>query len=423
MFLCTCHLTAVFANMSSKRVYALLSLFVFLALTFTTQAQLTIFPESYHRAVAWYSRGWYSAAAQVFDSLLLKKNDIAYLQGSVYCYLAQHLNDSATNRISTYNLKKVPSYQLLKAQNYCYTRQYDQGIVSLAEYLAARYKRSEQELMRDSLLAPCHNSPKWDSLWHKQEWYTPEQQNLNHYEYLAYKKDWNLLLEELDVHPHLSKRHEYAYLRALALEGVADLKSALLAVEVSSNQRPREFRYLELRARLMRTLGYKRQAESLILDLQKRDKYNPAFLPLLAWTQLAIGRYQGAYNTATQFLEYYPQDTAMLRCAALAASEAKLYTQSLNLIARLFPQVNRSTQAHLQQLRAEMLTAKGDYRQALEDYKDALSTHPQDTALLRSASLTYFLLRDSTEGCKLLYRAEKLGHLKVGSLLRRYCNR
>ena len=386
-------------------------------------AQLPFYPERYHRALSWQARGWHTSAAQVFDSLLAKRNEIEYLRGSVLSYLALGEFDSVQHRLAAYEMKKLPAYSLLKAEVGCYTGNYAEGIAHLGQYLAARYKLSEQELMRDTLLQPCQNRKSWDSLW-TQQWYTPEQQTLNHLEYLAYKGDWHLLLEELDAqYARLAKRHEYAFLRAQALEGIHDLKSALLAAEIATNQRPRELRYVILRARLMLALGYKRQAEALLIDLQKRDKYNPAFFPPLAWTQYEIGRHAVAYTTAQRYLEYYPQDTAMLRCAALAASAAKMYSQSLNMLARLFPLASDNTRVCLQRLRAEMLTAQGDYRQALEDYKDALTRRPQDTTLLRQTAQVYFQLRDTVEGCKLLNRAQTVGHLRVDLMLIRYCKK
>ena len=41
--------------------------------------------------------------------------------------------------------------------------------------------------------------------------------------------------------------------------------------------------------------------------------------------------------------------------------------------------LHTSSHTTKQRLRAEMLTAQGDYRQALEDYKDALSSSPHHT--------------------------------------------
>ena len=386
-------------------------------------AQLPFYPERYHRAIAWQARGWHTAAVPVFDSLLTKRNDIEYLRGSVFSYLALKQQDSALRRLSDYEAKKLPAYLLLRAEVGCYTGNFDEGLANLGQYLATRYKRSEQELMRDSLLLPCQSRKGWDSLWRFQ-WYSPEQQAQNHLEYLAYKGDWALLLEELDAqHVRLANRHEYAFLRAEALEGIHDLKSALLAAEVATKQRPRELRYAILRARLMLVLGYKRQAEAMLVDLQKRDKYNPVFLPPLAQTQLQIGRYAVAYTTAQRYLDYYPQDTAMLRCAAIAAAAAKMYSQSLNMLARLFPLIEDVKKPELQRLRAEMLADQGDYRQALEDYKEALTAKPQDTALLRQTALVYIQLRDTVEGCKLLNRAQKVGHLRIDALLMRYCNK
>lgn len=235
-------------------------------------AQLPFYPERYHRALSWQARGWHTSAAQVFDSLLAKRNEIEYLRGSVLSYLALGEFDSVQHRLAAHEMKKLPAYSLLKAEVGCYTGNYAEGIAYLGQYLAARYKLSEQELMRDTLLQPCQNRKSWDSLW-TQQWYTPEQQTLNHLEYLAYKGDWHLLLEELDAqYARLAKRHEYAFLRAQALEGIHDLKSALLAAEIATNQRPRELRYVILRARLMLALGYKRQAEALLIDLQKNKR-------------------------------------------------------------------------------------------------------------------------------------------------------
>lgn len=416
---------AVLSSMSSKafRCFAVVSIIFSLFATVKSAAQLPFYPECYHRAIAWQARGWHTAAVQVFDSLLVKRNDIEYLRGSVLSYLALGHFDSVQKRLTTYEMKKLPAYTLLRAEVGCYTENYTEGITHLGLYLSARYKQSEQELMRDTLLLPCHNRKSWDSLW-AQQWYTSEQQTQNHLEYLAYKGDWQHLLEELDTqYARLAKRHEYAFLRAEALEGIHDLKSALLAAEIATKQRPHELRYVILRARLMLALGYKRQAEAMLVELQRRDKYNPVFLPPLAWTQLQIGRHALSYTTAQRYLDYYPQDTAMLRCAAIAAAEAKMYAQSLNMLARLFPLTTDQTKGELQRLRAQMLTAQGDYRQALEDYKEALTRKPQDTTLLRQTAQVYFELRDTVEGCKLLYRAQNVGHLRIDHLLMRYCKK
>jgi len=397
--------------------------FVALCFGLPVHAQLHVFPESYHRAIAWQTRGWHKAAVQVFDSLLDKRQDPEYLRNSVQSYLALQLPDSAQKRMEQYPLQKYPAYALLKAEIACYTEQFQEGINSLGIYLQNRYKLSEQELMRDTLLRPCQETPAWDSLW-RQQYYTSEQQSLNYLEYLAYKGDWQLLLEELDgQYARNAKRHEYAYLRALALRGIGDLKSALLAAEVATDQRSHDVRYGMLRAQLMLTLGYKRQAEALILDLQKRDKFNPAFLPLLAQTQYAIGRTDAAYATAQRYLDYYPQDTAALYCAAWSAASSKRITQSLNLIARLYPVADTPMQIALQRLRADLLVWQGDYRQALVDYKEALTHTPQDTLLLRHAAETCFALRDTVEGCRLAQRAQEVGHLQIDRLLRRYCTK
>ncbi len=415
----------VLSNMSFslfRRCTIAVSILFFFSLS-KGNAQLPFYPERYHRAVSWQARGWHTAAAQVFDSLLAKRSDIEYLRGSVLSYLALEHVDSVQQRLKKYEMAKLPAYALLKAEVGCYTGNLTEGVANLSQYLGARYKLSEQQLMRDTLLDPCRNRKSWDSLWALQ-WYTPEQQSQNYLEYLAYKGDWHLLLEELDTqYARLAKRHEYAFLRAQALEGIHDLKSALLASEIATKQRPHEQRYVILRARLMLALGYKRQAEAMLVDIQKRDKYNPALLPPLAWTQLEIGRHALAYATAQRYLDYYPQDTAVLRCAALAAAEAKMYSQGLNMLARLFPLASEQTKSELQHLRAEMLTELGDYRQALEDYKEALTRRPQDTVLLRKTAQVYFQLRDTTEGCKLLNRAQVVGHLRVDQLLMRYCKK
>lgn len=384
--------------------------------------QLTVFPEAYHMAVAWQARGWHKAAVQVFDSLLTRKADVAYLQGAVVGYLALRLSDSAQARLAQYPLKTA-EYALVRAEVGCATEHHEEGVRALREYLAAKVKRSEQELQRDTLLRPCQATPAWEALW-KENWYTPEQQGLNHLEYLAYKGDWHHLLDELDnSYTRLAKRPEYAYLRALALEGIRDLKSALLTAEVATDARPRDIRYGVLRTRLMLALGYKRQAEVKLLEYQKRDPHNPALLPQLAWTQLEIGRLPVAYATAQRYLEYYPQDTAMLRCAAIAAFRNKQYTQSLNMLARLHPLASSAQEWEVLCLRGDVLAIQGEYRQALVDYQEALTHRPQDTALLRRAGMTYLEIRDSVAGCRLLERAQKVGHAGVDRLLRRYCGR
>lgn len=397
-------------------------LILLLLLTVEGFGQLTVFPEAYHRALAWQARGWHKAAVQVFDSLLERKPDVAYLRGATTGYLALHLPDSAQARLRQYPLKAT-EYLLLRAEVGCATAQPVEGLQALKEYLAAKVKRSEQELQRDTLLRPCQADTAWAALW-KESWYTTEQQGLNHLEYLAYKGDWHLLLEELDnSYARLAKRPEYAYLRALALEGIRDLKSALLAAEMATDARPRDVRYGVLRARLMLALGYKRQAEVKLLEYQKRDPHNPELLPPLAWTQLGIGRFPVSYATAQRYLGYYPQDTAMLRCAAIAAARNKQYAQSLNLLARLRPLAAPEQELEVLRLHGDILVIQGDYRQALLDYQEALTRCPQDTALLRRTGMTYLELRDSVAGCKLLERAQKVGHLGVDRLLQRYCGR
>jgi len=173
----------------------------------------------------------------------------------------------------------------------------------------------------------------------------------------------------------------------------------------------------------MLALGYKRQAEVKLLEYQKRDPHNPALLPQLAWTQLEIGRLPVAYATAQRYLGYYPQDTAMLRCAAIAAFRNKQYTQSLNMLARLHPLASSAQEWEVLCLRGDVLAIQGEYRQALVDYQEALTHRPQDTALLRRAGMTYLEIRDSVAGCRLLERAQKVGHAGVDRLLRRYCGR
>ena len=408
--------------MTSK--YGNLGLLValFLLLSLRAVGQSSVFPEPYHRAVAWHARGWYGAAVQVFDSLLARKADIAYLRGATVGYLALGMPDSAQARLAKYPMK-VSAYNLLRAEVGCFTGHAEEGLTALRDYLGAKVKESEQALQRDTLLRPCHAAAGWEALW-KEEWYTTEQQGVNHLEYLAEKGDWRLLLEELDnTYARLSKRSEYAFLRALALDGIGDRKSALLAAEVASEGRSRELRYALLHARLMSMLGYKRQAEAKLLGFQKRDPANPAILPVLAWVQLGIGRLPVAYATAQRYLAYYPQDTAMLHCAAIAASKNKQYSQALNLLARLHTLAEPPQQIEVLRLRAEILSIQGDYRQAIVDYQEALTHRPQDTALLRGAAMNYFQIRDSVQGCKLLERGQKLGHPNADRLWRRFCTK
>ena len=113
----------------------------------------------------------------------------------------------------------------------------------------------------------------------------------------------------------------------------------------------------------------------------------------------------------------------MLRCAAIAAARNKQYAQSLNLLARLRPLAAPEQELEVLRLHGDILVIQGDYRQALLDYQEALTRCPQDTALLRRTGMTYLELRDSVAGCKLLERAQKVGHAGVDRLLRRYCGR
>jgi Flp pilus assembly protein TadD len=375
--------------------------------------------EAMLRAVSLSAAGNIEDAVSVLSDVTGARSDadLLLLRGDIYLKAGQ-IKEARSDYMAAENIRQGSGmYGLAR----CAAADGDaRAAVSYLEiHLKSQYRKSEPEIMLDSLFDSVSSSPEWRDLW-KKDWYKGYERD-----------DW-----EIDHYIRTGRID-------LAEEAWQDLSAMYPEMPVTEY----------CRARIMISKGQYRQAAELLAPLTVKADAPSRWLFALADARAGEGNYYAAATTYGKLIgNEYPDPQLFLRRAQMlikagdradARDDLKEYldldpdnSEAMGLIGRIFaeegdifealPYLNRNIEKHPGEasafsLRGDAWLAVHSWEKAAEDYTMSLDLDPENASVNLNLGIALINIGRTSDACHYLRKAKALGEKNATEYLSKYC--
>jgi len=290
----------------------------------------------------------------------------------------------------------------------------------LEEHLSSHYKLPEDEILLDPDLGRLENSPGWQELWNKKQWYSAEDKE---FQEARFMKDHGRELEAINV---LNKLEKKGYRKGDVLTEKAEIFLSLgnkkAAVSAFSDAANADYRNSRAQLALATSLVEEDEAEEArnLLDrlIRREPDLFDAYL-LRARASSNLGQLAPALRDMDTYLEYFPEDHGAYYSRGLILHEHGQYLDAIRSFNRAL-EMDPGMASYFF-ARGKTYAATGTIRSAERDMSMALDLDPLNGDIWFHKARISERMGNLDDACFAYRKAYRYGVHQAGEMKERIC--